>query len=71
MLERFQKVLIPETCLDVDEQMMPPKGGSGLKRYLPKKPKKWGINSRYQLVYRAQVDGENEKKGPSTTYDAP
>ena len=39
MLERFQKVLIPETCLDVDEQMIPSKGGSGLKRYLPKKPK--------------------------------
>ena len=43
--EWFQKVVIPETCLAVDEQMIQFKGGIGLKSYLRKKPKTENINS--------------------------
>lgn len=40
--ERLQKVLIAETCLAVDKQMIPFKGGCDLKPYFPKKQKRWG-----------------------------
>ncbi|CAM4569051.1 unnamed protein product [Leuciscus chuanchicus] len=39
--------------LSVDEQMVPFKGRSRLKQYLPKKPKKWG----YKLMVLAGSDG--------------
>jgi hypothetical protein len=62
-------IVVPETYLAVDEQMVPFKGASGLKRYLPKKPKKWGYKlwalagvSGY--VYTFEVDGEKGKTGP-------
>ena len=34
--EKFVSVVIPETFVSVDEQVVPFKGASGLKRYLPK-----------------------------------
>ena len=66
---KFLAVVVRETYLAVDEQMVPFKGASGLKRYLPKKPKKWGYKlwalagvSGY--VYTFEVDGEKGKTGP-------
>lgn len=35
--EKFASVVVPETFLSVAEQVVPFKGASGLKRYLPKK----------------------------------
>ena len=56
--------------------MIPFKGGSSLKRYLPKKPKKWGYKlwalagvSGY--VFTFEVDVENGKSGPPDGWDAP
>ena len=74
--EKFFEVVIPETHVAVDEQVVPFKGASSLKRYLAKKPKKWGYKlwalagvSRY--VYTFEVDGENRKSGPPDGWDAP
>ena len=74
--EKFFEVVIPETHVAVDEQVVPFKGASSLKRYLPKKPKKWGYKlwalasvSRY--VYTFEVDGENGKSVPPDGWDAP
>ena len=73
---KSSEVVIPETHVAVDEQVVPFKGASSLKRYLPKKPKKWGYKlwalagvSRY--VYTFEVDGENGKSGPPDGWDAP
>ena len=41
--EKFSSSIVPETFLSVDEQVVPFKGASGLKRYLPKKEKNGGI----------------------------
>ena len=49
----FQQHVLPETHMAIDEQMVPFKGHHNLKRYLPKKPKKWG----YELWARAGVSG--------------
>ena len=74
--QKFFEVVIPETYVAVDEQVVPFKGASSLKRYLPKKPKKWG----YKLwalagvagyVYTFEVDGEKGKTGPPDEWDAP
>ena len=32
-----------EECQSIDEQILPTKGRSALKQYIPKKPNKWGI----------------------------
>ena len=64
----FCSSVLPETCMAVDEQMIPFKGRTGLQRFLPKKPKKWG----YKLwllagvsghVHNFEVDGASESKG--------
>ena len=72
--EKFFEVVIPETHVAVDEQVVPFKGASSLKRYLPKKPKKWGYKlwalagvSGY--VFTFEVDGENRKSGPPDGWD--
>ncbi|XP_028399194.1 piggyBac transposable element-derived protein 3-like isoform X1 [Dendronephthya gigantea] len=73
---KFFEVVVPETYVAVDEQVVPFKGASGLKRYLPKKPKKWGYKlwalagvSGY--VYTFEIDGEKGKTGPPSGWDAP
>ena len=57
---------IPETHQSVDEQIIPFKGKHSLKRYLPKKPHKWGYKlwARSGYVYDFQVDGARDAKGP-------
>ena len=40
--EKFASIVEPETFLSVDEQIVTFKGKSKMKRYLLKKPKKWG-----------------------------
>ena len=53
--KKFKTVVIPETPLSVDEQVIPFKGASCLKRYLPKKPKKLGYKlwaPGFELVHR-------------------
>ena len=64
--EKFFEAVIPETYVAVDEQVIPFKGASSLKRCLPKKPKKWGYKlwalagvSGY--VYTFEVDGGKGK----------
>ena len=49
----FQQHVLPETHMAIDEQVVPFKGHHNLKRYLPKKPKKWG----YKLWARAGISG--------------
>ncbi|XP_040072936.1 piggyBac transposable element-derived protein 2-like [Ixodes scapularis] len=41
LLPKFEEIP-QEQCLCVDEQMVPFKGHSSIKQYLPKKPHKWG-----------------------------
>ena len=72
----FRSTVLPETCMAVDEQMIPLKGQSGLLRYLPKKPKKWGYKlwalarvSGY--VYNFEADGSPESKGPPDSTNPP
>lgn len=67
--KQFKENILPETYLSVDEQMIPFKGKSRLRRYLPKKPKKWGYKlwaragiSGY--IYDFEVDGSPISKGP-------
>ena len=74
--EKFFEAVIPETYVAVDEQLVPFKGASSLKRYLPKKPKKWGyklwaIAGVSGYVYTFEVDGEKGKTGPPDGWDAP
>ena len=52
----------PEKINSVDEQMIPFKGKSSLRRYLPKKPKKWGFkvfsrNGQSGFCYDFEVEG--------------
>ena len=66
---KFLATVVPETYLAVDEQMVPFKGASGLKRYLPKNSKKWGyklwaLADVFGYVYTFEVDGEKGKAGP-------
>ena len=42
--QEFQKIPILE-FLSVDEQMVPFKGASSMKQYVPKKPHKWGYKT--------------------------
>ncbi|XP_046396458.1 piggyBac transposable element-derived protein 3-like [Ischnura elegans] len=49
----FHNALDPEEFQSIDEMMIPFKGRSSLKNYLPKKPKKWG----YKTWVRAGVSG--------------
>ena len=65
----FSEVVQKETFLSIDEQVVPFKGKSGLKRYLKNKPKKWGYKlwalagiSGY--VYDFEVDGMKGSHGP-------
>lgn len=51
--ETFHNAVEPEECHSVDEMMIPFKGRSSLKQYLPKKPKKWG----YKMWVRAGISG--------------
>ncbi|XP_040075168.1 piggyBac transposable element-derived protein 4-like [Ixodes scapularis] len=41
LLPKFEEIP-QEQCLCVDEQIVPFKGHSSIKQYLPKKPHKWG-----------------------------
>ena len=50
--EKFASVVIPETFVSVDEQVVPFKGASGLKRYLPKKKKSEDISFGHLLACR-------------------
>ena len=55
--------------MSIDEQVVPFKGQHGLKRYLPKKPKKWGykIWARAGIcgyVYDFEIEGGLGSKGP-------
>ncbi|EEC18846.1 hypothetical protein IscW_ISCW023400 [Ixodes scapularis] len=43
LLQKFEQIPL-EQCLCLDEQMIPFEGHSSIKRYLPKKPPKWGYN---------------------------
>ena len=70
--QKFKENVLPETYLSVDEQMIPFKGRSRLRRYLPKKTKKWGYKlwaragiSGY--IYDFEVDGSPVSKGPQPT----
>ena len=74
----FRKTVIPETKMSIDEQVIPFKGRHGLKRYLPKKPKKWGYklwaraggDSGY--VYDFEVEGGLGSKGaPKNAVNVP
>ena len=68
--KQLDDVVLPETYISIDEQMVPFKGRSALRRYLPKKPKKWG----YKLwamaggvsgfIYDFEVNGGEGSKGP-------
>ena len=49
----FRQHVLPETHMAIDEQVVPFKGHHSLKRYLPKKPKKWG----YKVWARAGISG--------------
>ena len=74
--EKFASVVVPETFLSVDEQVVPFKGASGLKRYLPKKTKKWGykfwaLAGMSGYVYHFEIDGEKGKSGPPAGFTAP
>lgn len=51
--KRFRNVVEMETYLAIDEMMIPFKGRHGLKKYMPKKPVKWG----YKLWCRAGISG--------------
>ena len=67
--EKFASVVVPETFLSVDEQVVPFKGASGLKRYLPKKPKTWGykfwaLAGMSGYVYHFEIDGEKGCTAP-------
>ena len=56
MIDHLQKAFreIPnDKHLAVDEQMVPFKGASSLKQYIPKKPTKWG----YKMFILADKDG--------------
>ena len=45
----FKDVTLPETYQSINEQVIPFKGKSGLKRYLPKKTHKWGYKLGHVL----------------------
>ena len=52
----------PEENNSVDEQIIPFKGRSSLRRYLPKKPEKWGFkvfsrNGSSGICYDFELDG--------------
>lgn len=74
---QFSNVVSKETCLAVDEQIIPFKGRHSLKRYCPKKPNKWGYKtwalagiSGY--VYDFQLDGGLGTLGcPASLTDCP
>lgn len=72
--EKFFETVIPETYVAVDEQVVPFKGASSLKRYLPKKPtrygyKLWALAGVSGYVYTFEVDGEKGKTGPPDGWD--
>jgi hypothetical protein len=51
--ETFHAAVDSEECHSVDEMMIPFKGRSSLKQYLPRKPKRWG----YKMWVRAGISG--------------
>ncbi|XP_039290397.1 piggyBac transposable element-derived protein 3 [Nilaparvata lugens] len=51
--ENFHAAVDAEECHSVDEMMIPFKGRSSLKQYLPRKPKRWG----YKMWVRAGISG--------------
>lgn len=62
--KHFEEYADFEEVLSVDEAMIPFKGKLGLKRYMMKKPKKWGVKvwclggwSGY--IYKFSIDGDN------------
>ena len=64
----FRFTVLPDTCMAVDEQMIPFKGRNGLRQYLTKKPKKrgyklWALAGVSGCVYNFEVDGSPESKG--------
>lgn len=65
----FKHYVLPETHMSIDEQVVPFKGQHKLKRYLPKKPKKWGYKSLARAgisgyIYDFEVEGSLGSKGP-------
>ncbi len=74
--ERFTSVVIKETFLSIDEQVVPFKGHSSLKRYLKNKPKKWGYKlwamaGMSGYVYDFEVDGMKGSSGPPVGTNPP
>ena len=72
----FTDVVVKETFLSVDKQVVPFKGRSGLKRYLKNKPKKWGyklwaIAGKNGYVYDFEVDGMTRSNGPPAGTNPP
>ena len=62
MLKKNCLAVPPEELNSVDEQIIPFKGKSSLRRYLPKKPKKWGFkifsrNGESGFCYDFEVEG--------------
>ncbi len=60
----------PEEHNSVDEQIIPFKGKSSLRRYMPKKPKKWGFkvfsrNGQSGFCYDFEVEGAPDPEQPS------
>ncbi len=60
----------PEEHNSIDEQMIPFKGRSNLRRYLPKKPKKWGFklfsrNGQSGFCYDFDMEGAPNPNAPS------
>ena len=65
---KFASIVESEKFLSVDEQIVQFKVKSSMKRYLPKKPKKWGYKLRAMAgvsgyIYNFEVEGEKRKTG--------
>ena len=61
----------PEEYNSVDEQMIPLKGRSSLRKYMPKKPKKWGFkvfsrSGQSGFCYDFEVEGALDPKAAAS-----
>ena len=73
---KFYRIVKFETCMSVDEQIVPFKESHSLKRYLPKKPKKggykmWAMAGISGYAYDFKVEGVLGTKGPPNGCDPP
>jgi len=62
--EKFQSATFPEVICSIDEQIVPHKGFSSLKRYIPSKPHKWGYKmyaraGKSSYLYQFEIEGDN------------